>query len=407
MHVEQHQSYRLLFVHVFYVDSRFTIDANAYNEVQWKRQIKQKTTCTSNDAIGTNTETIEAASLKRGVEASQDDSPAKRMKVRPSEARIGGFCEAKEASTRSSISCPTVDGNGLLQVLHGQLHTRRQDLLSNTAELQYKQACVDYLRSLVISRTASDYSGDTRCSRKESNTTVNANARVVSADMDCIDTSVNPSAESETNKFTKSWMGQAHKSCDISRSGFTDNNVCKSVFLQRLEKMELKYLTPVFGDNTSHSTASDGDYPNFCGDEVSDDDGMPTGGIVVGSIQYTTHPMNTMQLHFVEVSITATNTFAHSLYGVTASALKPHSHSSTHLHTTSGVVDCMLPNTTATIVAQFTLPQNVFATNESADISIHMALNWRECVTNWTQNVGQKDEFLEYSRILNGLTTSR
>ena len=374
------------------------IDANAYNLVQWKRQLKQKTNCCSSNI--TVTDGIEVKSLLKRSAAMEDSeiSPAKRIKVSHSDARINSA-----SGSNSSLSCPTGARKDLMQTLKDQLHTRRQDLLNNTKELQYKQACVDYLRSLVTSRATSSsntyYNLD---SRKNIISSANTSIESVSIDVGCTDILSYGSATSSDPHNT--WLGQAHKSCTISSTGFTEDNANKSVYLQRLERMERNHLTPVFGDSAQYNPISEGDYSNDYEEEGSGD--MSVSGIVVKNIEYMVHP--TTQLHCVEVSITLTNNIAHAIYGVKASALVPHSNSNnTTMRTTSGVVDCLLPNATATIVAQFTLPQNVFAVNESVDICVNIALNWRECANSWTQSDATSGGLSEYSRFQNGLTKSR
>ena len=389
--------------HYHCADTRFVIDANAYNLVRWKRQLKQKTNRWSSNAAVTGA--IEVESFKRlAVEEGPNGEPAKRTKVSHSDARINsasGFHE-KNGSASSSISCPADNGNELMQKFKHQLHTRREDLLNNTKELRYKQACVDYLRSLVINRAAScsntDYSLD---SRNNINSSANTYIESASIGVDGADSPNNSSATSSDPHNT--WLRQTHKSCNISSSGFTEDNTSKSVYLQRLESMERNHLTPVFGDSAQYNSISEGDYSNDYEEEGSGD--MSVSGIAVENIQYKIHP--TMQLHYVEVSTTLTNNFAHAIYGVKASALVPRGHSNTNIHTTSGVVDSLLSNATATIVAQFMLPQNVFVVNESVDICVNIALNWRECGRSLTQNDNQSDGLSEYSHILNGLTKSR
>lgn len=298
----------------------------------------------------------------------------------------------------------------LLQTFNDQLLARRQDLLNNTMEMKYKQACVDYLRSLVVSRASGSNSSSSNSSFNTYYTKLGeGNVVRNSTNAEYID---NPSNTTiENSEQAESWIQLAHQTCTIFSTGFTENNTYKSVYLQRLERIEQMYLAPVFGQNVPEDPLRVEDYTDYSEDSAVQDS-VCAHGIVVHGLQYTILP--TVQMHYIDVHLTLTNAYTHTLYGVKISALSQSSPNKPYLNTTSGVIDCLLPNTTATIVAQVALPHNIFAVNQCTDVSFNVAINWRESASHLANNkVLVSDQNIkhvcmsEYSKAMNGLIKSR
>ena len=194
--------------------------------------------------------------------------------------------------------------------------------------------------------------------------------------------------------------------CIITPAGYRESGKNKSVHLRRLEEMEGKYLVSVFGRKSApHLGVRDAN--NIDPKRGLYDDAVLTEQtdcpITVNTLHYKPLP----QTHSVEVYTTITSTSAEVIYDLKVSAIVD---SVPYSSVLSGHVDYILPNTTVTIVALFSLPQGIFFNNCSTDVCVHVAINWRcgfQDATHPNGKITQEDAHSSYTRVINGWTPSR